>query len=190
MPYDYFYTLFPEVAAQETRTVTILPGSNVPLPPDEYGFAEMFCDEDHCDCRRVFLSVFSRRRGQLEAVIAFGWEPREFYVRWFGDDDPEIIDSLLGPCLNLGSPQSKLAPTLLHVAEGLVLKDSAYIDRIKRHYRMFRDRIDEQHRRPAILKFPRPQQSSRDESSKSSTAARRRRRRRFRSGGPGRSPGA
>lgn len=34
-------------------------GSIIPLPPEEYSFIEMFCDEPECDCRRAFFTVIS-----------------------------------------------------------------------------------------------------------------------------------
>jgi hypothetical protein len=74
------------------------------------------------------------------AVIAYGWEDRDFYVKWFGEDNPTIIDELKGPTLNKGSPQSELAPALLeHVKT--VLADEEYVERIQRHYRLFKDSI-------------------------------------------------
>jgi hypothetical protein len=55
MPYVPFYKYFPKLAETETRVLTILPGDASGLPPDSYGFCEMFCDERGCDCRRVFF---------------------------------------------------------------------------------------------------------------------------------------
>jgi hypothetical protein len=75
-------------------------------------------------------------------VIAYGWESRDFYIKWMHDDDPAIIDSLMGPILNLGSPESELAPALLDFVKHEVQQDKDYVERVKRHYRMFRDRID------------------------------------------------
>ncbi len=74
------------------------------------------------------------------AVIAYGWEDREFYVDWFGEDEPRVIDNLKGPTLNDASPQSKLAPILLERVKR-VLKDDQYVERIKRHYRLFKEKI-------------------------------------------------
>ncbi len=76
------------------------------------------------------------------AVVAYGWESTEFYAEWLGDDNPEIIEELKGPALNLASPQSKLAPAILDLINQLVLNDENYIQRIKSHYRLFRHRID------------------------------------------------
>jgi hypothetical protein len=75
-------------------------------------------------------------------VVAYGWEDRDFYVKWMGDDDPNVIDDLQGPVLNLASPQSKQAPAILELIETIVLRDRAYIERVKRHYALFRERVE------------------------------------------------
>ena len=147
MPYTLFHSRFPDVAEHETRSVTVLKPSKFNLPPARYDFFEMFCDEPGCDCRRVFFSVVSSLRKEVEAVIAWGWEEREFYVKWMGDDDPLIIDDLKGPVLNLASTQSNLAPALLDLFRKYLLQDTAYIKRIKRHYDMFRRDIDNKAKR-------------------------------------------
>jgi len=43
--------------------------------------------------------------------------------------------------LNSLSPQSRLAPTLLQLAGDVLLTDPAYVERIKRHYQLFREKI-------------------------------------------------
>ena len=146
MPYSLFHSRFPKVAERETRTVTVLDSADFNLPPARYSFLEMFCDEPGCDCRRVFFSVVSSLQKDIQAVITWGWEDREFYVRWMGDDDPRIIRDLIGPALNLASPQSKIAPALLDLFRNVLLKDTAYVERIKRHYAMFRQKIDKKDR--------------------------------------------
>ena len=143
MPYVAFHSRFPEIAERETRSVTLLCRSDAGLPAGDYGFLEMFCDEPQCDCRRVFFYVISSRRRDVEAVIAYGWESREFYARWMRDDDPSTIAALKGPSLNLCSPQSKIAPAILDLFRNLLLRDQAYMDRVKNHYRMFRTKIDQ-----------------------------------------------
>ena len=142
MPYVPFNKFCPEVAKRETRSVTVLEGSNTGVPPDKYGFFEMFCDEKGCDCRRVFLYVVSAASNHVQAVIAYGWESPEFYGRWMGDNDPDVIEALSGPCLNLGSPESDAAPAILELFREVLLQDAVYVDRIKRHYRMFREHVD------------------------------------------------
>ncbi len=142
MPFALFHDLCPTVAEQETRTITLL----VPkagIPPGGYAFVEMFCDEKNCDCRRVFFTVISSVRQNVEAVIAWGWEDETFYKRWLGMNDSEMAIEMRGPCLNLGSPQSKIAPALLELARTHLLADPEYVDRIKRHYALFRAKVDE-----------------------------------------------
>ena len=143
MPFQLFNDLFPEMGADETRSITVFEDrSETGLPPGGYAFCEMFCNERGCDCRRVFFYVMASFREGPEAVIAWGWEPAEFYAKWVGDDDPAMITELQGPILNLTSPQTELAPALLDFTRDALLQDEAYVERVKRHYRHFRARID------------------------------------------------
>lgn len=151
MPYVPFYSLFPEIAKRETRSVMLLQPSDAGLPPGDYGFLEFFCDETGCDCRRVFFCVMSERRRDVEAVIAYGWESPEFYRRWMGSNDPRDIAGLKGPILNLCSPQSAIASAILDMFQETLLPDRAYMDRVQRHYGMFRARIDRSHKRDRFL---------------------------------------
>lgn len=112
------------------------------LPPAEYGFMEMYCNEPGCDCRRVFFSVISPRASQVEAVITYGWESKSFYRKWLRQGTAEEIASLQGPELNPLSPQGPHADQLLDLFKDVLLKDQAYLERIKRHYRMFRATVE------------------------------------------------
>lgn len=142
MPFAPFYNYFPEIAERETRSIDVLPGARSDLPVGSYGFIEMYCDERGCDCRRVFFYVVRRTREKPEAVVAYGWETAEFYAKWLRDDDPEMIAAMQGPILNPGSPCSRLAPGILKMVRGVLLRDDAYVERIKRHYAMFRGKVD------------------------------------------------
>ena len=142
MPYVLFHNYFPEVAERETRTITVMPGSGTGLPAGEYGFLEMYCDEQKCDCRRVFFYVVSSSGKHVEAVVAWGWENTDFYAKWLKYTDPRAAPELKGPVLNIGSPQGTLAPAILNLVRDVLLCDADYIERIKRHYQMFRARID------------------------------------------------
>ncbi len=139
MAYQPFYERFPDLAWEETRALITI--GHPALPDDEYGLIEAYCNDRNCDCRRVFFNVVSRKREEIVAVIAYGWEDRDFYARWFGDDDPQIIEELMGPVLNLTSRQSELAPALLEAVRK-ILQDRKYVARLKRHYRMFRQTVD------------------------------------------------
>lgn len=142
MPFVLFHQHFPEIAEKETRTLTLLPSFKPGLPWGKYAFLEMYCDEQGCDCRRVFFSVASSRTKNIEAVLAYGWEPPSFYTTWLGDGDPHTIAELKGPSLDLGSPQSKLAPAILDIFNTVLLNDTEYMDRVIRHYKLFRNYID------------------------------------------------
>ena len=147
MPFAAFHDYFPEVAHRETRSITIPPGSNLGLPPGDYGFLEMYCDEPGCDCRRVLFYVMARNRMGVQAIIGWGWEDVDFYARWIRHGEKSAAGKMKGPALNPGSPATELAPALLELVRNVLLKDPAYVERIKRHYAMFRERIDRPRKR-------------------------------------------
>ncbi len=143
MPYSFFHQRFPQIAVRETRSLMVVPDSDVVLlPAGEYGFFEMYCDEPGCDCRRVLLYVEAPHLGGVQAVVAWGWEDLAFYRKWFKHGDAEAIRHLKGPVLNLGSPETELAPAILELTRDVLLKDADYVDRIKRHYQMFRRDVE------------------------------------------------
>ncbi len=144
MPYIPFHERFAEIAKKETRSLII---QNDPeLPDDRYYFSEAYCDEEDCDCRRVFFNVLSEKTKNKLAVITYGWEERQYYISWMGDDDPYVIDSLVGLGLNSSSPQSGLAQALLKKIELVLKTDKEYVERLKEHYRMFKADIDKQNK--------------------------------------------
>jgi len=146
MAFAPFHEMFPYLAERQTRVITVLPESNLReplgLPPGNYVFLELFCDEPKCDCRRVFFSVVTSHRKEVEAVVSWGWEDPAFYADWMRNDDPGVIASLVGPALSPGAPQSNLAPGILYLVRELLITNVPYVKRIKRHYRIFRDRIE------------------------------------------------
>lgn len=148
MPYTPFSNYFPDIVGHETRSITIL--NNSELPAGTYSLLEMYCDEPGCDCRRVFFAVVSSITKNIEAVIAYGWESPEFYIKWMGDNDPDIIKELIGPTLNLSSPQSRLAPAILKMVKNVVLQDQTYVQRLKTHYKMFRAKIE---KKPNVIQL-------------------------------------
>lgn len=141
MPFNLFHDLCPEIAERETRTITLMPDADSTLPPADYAFLELYCDEPGCDCRRVMFSVMSSSTRKVEAVIAWGWESLAYYKRWLGGMGPNMAKEMQGPCLNLMSKQSKFADALLDLACRVLLADPNYIERIKRHYALFRSKI-------------------------------------------------
>lgn len=100
----------------------------------------MYCHTPECDCRRVMLQVTSDIDMKPHAVVNFGWESRGFYAEWFGEDRKDVIDDLRGPCLNVLSPQSRYAEEILKVVK-VVLNDKSYVERLKKHYQLFKEII-------------------------------------------------
>jgi hypothetical protein len=94
-------------------------------------------------------------REKVEAVVAWGWENQDFYAKWMKDDDPAIAATLKGPILNPGSPSTGLAPAIVELVRNVLLRDPEYVARIKRHYRMFKDRIEGRSKAgPKIIRLP------------------------------------
>jgi len=149
MPYTSFHLHFRELAEKETRTLTILHENDI-VPKGSYGLLEMYCDDPNCDCQRVFLEVHDWERRKSMAFIAYGWETKAFYRRWLRMDIPSAIRNMQGPILNDASPQSKHAPAFLKLVTNLVLSDPAYIERLKRHYQVFKEKVDPKHFRKSV----------------------------------------
>ena len=143
MAYQLFHDYFPDLAERETRVIHVRPPSPFPnVPPDDYALLEMFCTDEGCDCRRVMWTVVADRKKSTVAVVAHGWGSARFYQKWYGANDADIVREMQGPVLNLASPQAPYAPAILHMLSRIVLTDQPYLQRVKRHYTLFRNKID------------------------------------------------
>ncbi|MFO7631296.1 MAG: hypothetical protein R6W76_02095 [Caldilinea sp.] len=139
-----FVTYFGDLAVQETRVAHLrgYPG----LPDGEYGFMELYCDDPQCDCQRVLINVVSNTvRPPVLAVINYGWRTPAFYARW--STSPELGDKMSGAALDPLNAQSQYAEPLLRLFEQIV-KDPAYVQRLQRHYAMFKTKLLEQQSAP------------------------------------------
>lgn len=141
MQFVSFEEYFPEIAKRETREIVInrLSGTL----SGGYGLLEMYCTDPECDCRRVMFNIVSEKEKSTVAVIGYGWEDEEFYEKWYGEKSNSIIKDLKGASLNSASRQTKYAPELLDVIENVVLKDENYVDRLKEHYKIFKQKREE-----------------------------------------------
>jgi len=143
VPMVPFCTRFSDLAFKEMRTVQIQ-GSET-LPDGVYGFLELYCDEVDCDCRRVIIQVISPdREGMIWATIGYGWESVEFYQKAFRPK--QMAEECKGPSLDPLNAQTPYSSALLHLFEGF-LEDEAYVERLKRHYNLFKNAIEGEHRR-------------------------------------------
>jgi hypothetical protein len=133
-----FWLRFPLLAPRETRTVILLYPEQG-LRAGSYGFLELYCNDPACDCRRVLLQVRTEDRpNKILATINYGWESLGFYAKWlYGDREGarEIKEASLDPL----NPQSRFAPALLRLFQTVVLQDKDYVQRLERHYRMFKE---------------------------------------------------
>jgi hypothetical protein len=132
-----FHTRFPDLAARETRTITVHGRDDI--PDDEYGLVEFYCDEPGCDCRRVIFHVVSAPPDtRIWATVNYGWETLEFYTAWMVD--AEAAAGMQGACLEPFGPQSQHSSALLELVEW-VLQDEAYVSRLQEHYRLFKEAV-------------------------------------------------
>ncbi len=133
-----FQSLYPDLAQSETRSATV-PG-DAKLPGDEYTFIENYCDDPNCDCRRTIINVISRNThgGKILATISYGWEPERYYAKWSRDKKSAKI--MTGVSLDPLNPQSRFSSELLRLFEWMLL-DEDYNERIKRHYRLVKERV-------------------------------------------------
>lgn len=129
-----FYTRFRDLAFQEMRVATIQGRSDI--PDGEYGFLELYCEELGCDCRRVIINVISKTTGpKVWATINYGWETPEYYASW--SRVKESAEDMSGAELDPLNPQTQYSWAFLDLFE-YILQDQAYVDRLKRHYDMFK----------------------------------------------------
>jgi hypothetical protein len=124
-----FHLLFPEVAQLETRAVILFHTNPFGLPPDTYGLVDLYCEQPGCDCRRVMLNVLSDKARRQVATINHGFEPSPL------EPEQTFLDPL--------NPQSNLSLRLLKLVRDHVLRDEDYVARLHRHYRMFKDAVND-----------------------------------------------
>ena len=133
-----FVTRYPNEAVAETRTIAVLDDDGI-VPAGTYGFLELFCDEDGCDCRRALIVVVARDGMQIMATLGYGWASRAFYRRWSHDPSPGATAGMKGVSLEALGRQSRYAEIFRGLFEDMLREDRAYRKRIERHSRMFKD---------------------------------------------------
>ena len=144
--FTQFRALFPRLAMAETRSFAV--SESFDLPTGNFALIESFCADRGCDCRRVIFSVLRQDPPGVVAVINFGWESSGFYAPnhdWATEAEAALMaTATLEPL----KEQSPFADRLLEIVRDQILSDRVYVERIARHYRMFKARIDAPKRRP------------------------------------------
>jgi hypothetical protein len=137
-----FYTHFSDLAARETRTITLR--GRADIPDGEYGLVEFYCDEPDCDCRRVIFRVVSAPPDmRTYATINYGWESLAFYTRWM-HGDAKTAAMMQGATLEPFGPQSQHSAAFLELVK-IVLQDAVYVRRLQEHYRLFKEALAARH---------------------------------------------
>ncbi len=130
-----FAKRFPELGPRETRTARF-PDDDA-VPRGNYAFLELYCEEEDCDCRRVLIQVIEESTpGKIWATISFGWDAPEWVTD--GSDLEGLGVTASGAFLDPLCPQSEHAAEFLDLFEWMITQDPAYVERLKRHYAMFK----------------------------------------------------
>ncbi|MEP7376085.1 MAG: hypothetical protein ABI675_22000 [Chitinophagaceae bacterium] len=136
--HQLFPLLFPEIGDKEARVIHIT-GPETGIPSGQYPVLEFYCVDVDCDCRQVYLRIMEHGEDGLsedaEAEISFGWEPREFYIKWFDKQDYSVGD-FKGPCLNILMKQGPYKKEWLKLVAHQLKTDNKYVKRLETHYRM------------------------------------------------------
>lgn len=97
------------------------------IPPGEYLFMEVYCNEKDCDCRRVMISVISRDESRPLATINMGFDSK----------GPQP-----GPFLDPWNPQSEYAAAFIQVFVEIINTEPAYLKQLQNHYVMFKEALE------------------------------------------------
>jgi hypothetical protein len=120
-----FGQLFPQLGKDECRVI-YLPDGAENIPAGRYALVDYYCNERKCNCRRVILNVTCEATIRSVGMISFGLYPDAIPV---------------GPFLDPLHPRAPFAHQVLEMVDDLVLSDPRYVDRLRRHYHLFRAEI-------------------------------------------------
>lgn len=140
MPHQQLHEVCREIAEKETRFL-IFQENYKDLPKGEYGFVELYCNDSKCDCRNVYIQVINPEHTEPLTTISYGRESLKFYKDWMRGDADDIIHEFKGPALTFAK-HSKYADTLLELFTEVINADVSYVERLKRHYRLFKNEIE------------------------------------------------
>lgn len=108
------------------------------IPKGTYAFLEYYCVEPGCDCRRVTLLVMNETMKQ-KAAISFGFDQQGPFA---------------GPYLDTANRQSPYAEDLLQLFVDRLNAEPDWLERLYRHYRAVREKVEEKPYRGKP--FPKP----------------------------------
>ncbi|MCB1181045.1 MAG: tetratricopeptide repeat protein [Chlamydiia bacterium] len=142
MTFQSFQELLPEIAENETRSITILQNASGLPPAGQYMFIELFCTELDCDCRNVMIVVFHVEKELQVTRLRYCWETKSYYDKIglaFREDVPGVFVDF-----GYSSPYSKYfvkAFEEMCYGNAHSKSETEYAKRLKRHYQQFREQL-------------------------------------------------
>jgi hypothetical protein len=137
MDFLLFYSKFPKIAEKETRVLTLFE-PQYGVPKGKYALIDSYCDDGDCDCRKVMVNFVDADNPNIVfATVGYGWESEKFYTEWMFGDKKEG-KHLAGSYLELGGRQSKYSLAFLEFWKNFVIQDKEYVNRLKKHYIMWK----------------------------------------------------
>lgn len=143
MSIECFAHRFPEVARNEAH-VMATPKPVCGVPVGAYFLREYYCDDLHCDCRRVILRISPTEKSDpdtISASITYGWERVSYYKKWTRNPDPAAWRDMASAQLDPLLEQSEHAEGLLKMFKAVLDRDRTLIALFRRHYKMVRDSL-------------------------------------------------
>lgn len=145
--FDSLESIFPEIALRETRTLLVSDppgkGTEDSLPSAGYEFHEFFCTDLECDCERVIFVVRSAQYldGEALAVIDMDLAPVSLFRRLLGGGKPRLLPDGAKAGVEVEPVNLRFALELLWTFSAALAADSKYLDRVRRHQKLFREAL-------------------------------------------------
>lgn len=152
-----YFEAFPRKTKTELRTA-ILPEGGETIPVGAFLFMEYFCTDLSCNCERVIIKVLhakseSDQHPREVATISYTWNSGADEVWRMTNEE------FANPFLDPFHTQSSYAAELLEFWADMVVRDKAYAERLKSHYRELREKHGKSERHatefdPSVFDIP------------------------------------
>jgi hypothetical protein len=117
-----------------------------------YHMVDLLCQDYMCDCHKVSIAITDEARKSVLATVAYGWKSKGHYYRWGLDKD--TAGSLTSGFLDPWCIQTVHSPFFLSFIRRKINSEPGFMSRIKKRYRIFKDRVDSPLFTPVV--FPPP----------------------------------
>lgn len=131
-----FESLFPKMV-QDNEFYVKIPFDMNSDSKRTYRIVDLYCPDAYCDCHKVTL-LFCDRQMKVVSNVSYGWQPKKFYQNWGLDE--KCAQKLTEGYLDVIAPYSE-HPALFLKAFHEIKKDKEVIERFKRRYALFKEKI-------------------------------------------------